>query len=183
MTAVDLQGALTMTTSPGEPASPDRDRDRDEQGRPRNARPRDRFGQPLPRGAQDEMADKEEPEDVVATVPEALTRAIELFDAQRFFEAHEFLEFIWKHEDVHPADKDFWKGVTQVAVACCHTQRGNDTGAVTLLERSARYLEPYPDHHHGVDAAMLARQALALARAVRTAGAHPDHDFEPFPTA
>jgi uncharacterized protein len=169
------------TTTPGEPPRPDHDRERDEEGRPRNARPRDRFGQPLPRGERDEMALKEEPEEVVDTVAEAMARAVELFDARRFFEAHEFLEFIWKHDDVTADDKDFWKGVTQVAVACCHTQRGNAAGALTLLERSVRYMEPYPDRYHGVDAAELSRRATALAAAVRADGAHPEHDFPSFP--
>jgi uncharacterized protein len=158
------------------------DRERDEEGRPANARPRDRFGQPLPRGARNEMPDKEEPEDVVGSIAEALARAVELFDEQRFFEAHEFLEYIWKHEELSPADKDFWKGVTQVAVGCCHTQRGNATGAITLLERSARYMAPYPERYQGVDAAELARRAADLAGAVRSQGAHPHHDFPAFPT-
>ena len=158
-----------------------RDRDRNEDGRAENARPRDRFGAPLPRGAVDEMAHKQEPEEVVSSVGEAFDRAVALFDEQRFFEAHEFLEYIWKHADVDPADRAFWKGVTQVAVGCCHTQRGNDAGAVTLLERAAGHLEPYPSPHHGVDVSRLSRAARQLAQAVRDQGADPERDFPAFP--
>jgi uncharacterized protein len=159
------------------------ERERDAQGRPENARPRDRFGMPLPRGEVDMMADKEEPEEVVATIDEALDRAVALFDSQRFFEAHEFLEWIWKHEDLDPADKDFWKGVTQVAVGCCHTQRGNVDGALTLLERSVAYMADYPEQHLGVDRVRLAAAALRLDAAVRVDGPHPEHDFPRFPRA
>lgn len=157
------------------------DRDRNEEGRAENARPRDRFGQPLPRGSVDEMVHKEEPEDVVATVEEAFDKAVALFDEHRFFEAHEFLEYIWKHEAVDPADRDFWKGVTQVAVGCCHTQRGNDTGAGRLLERAATYLEAYPACHRGVDKEALTQAALRVAGDIERHGAGPELDFPKFP--
>lgn len=146
-------------------------------------RPRDRFGRPLPRGAADELVDRREPEDVVASVDEAFDEAVALFDAQRFFEAHEFFELVWKAEDVDPADRDFWKGVTQVAVGCVHTQRGNRTGALTLLERAAGYLAPYPSPHRGVDTAALATAAGRVAADVRALGASPAIAFPAFPRA
>ena len=159
------------------------ERDRNAEGRPENARPRDRFGRPLPRGAVDELPDRVDPEEVVATVDEALDEAVHLFDEQRFFEAHEFLEWIWKSAGVDEADRDFWKGVTQVAVGCCHAQRGNASGAATLLERAVRHLEPYPPRHQGIDAAALARSARAVADWVRSAGASPELDFPTLPRA
>ena len=156
-------------------------RDRNAEGRPENARPRDRFGAPLPRGSVDEMAHREEPEQVVSSVAEALERAAELFDQTRFFEAHEFLEYIWKSPEVAPEDREFWKGVTQVAVGCCHTQRGNDKGAITLLQRAGRYMAPYPHDYLGVDAGTLAQRARQLAEEVRQVGASPDRTFFSFP--
>ena len=158
-------------------------RDRNAEGRPENARPRDRFGAPLPRGSVDELAHRREPEEVVGSVAEALDEAVALFDQQRFFEAHEFLEYVWKSDDITPDDRDFWKGVTQVAVGCCHVQRGNATGAVTLLERSAGYLRPYPPVHGGVDAGALAASARQLAAAVRERGTGVDAEFSTFPRA
>ena len=170
---------------PGEPASPPRfpTRDRNDEGRPENARPRNRFGAPLPRGSVDELADRQEPEEVVSTIPEALEHAARLFDEQRFFEAHEFLEYVWKSDELPPGDRDFWKGVTQVAVGCCHVQRGNVKGAVTLLERASRYMAPYPPVHGGVAADALAAAAARLAAEVREKGAAPDRTFFRFPRA
>jgi uncharacterized protein len=159
------------------------ERDRNDAGRPANARPRDRYGRPLPRGARDEMAHAEEPEAVVSTLDEAFERAVALFDARRFFEAHEFFEHIWKSAWVDPADKAFWKGVTQTAVGCCHVQRGNDRGAVTLLERAAEHLAPYPERHRGVDTVALAEAARSVAAQVRTEGAAPERAFPRFPRA
>ena len=167
--------------SPPPPRYPNRDRNAE--GRPENARPRDRFGAPLPRGSVDELAHREEPETVVSSVPEAFERAVALFDEERFFEAHEFLEYIWKSDEVDPGDRDFWKGVTQVAVGCCHVQRGNATGAVTLLERATRYLAPYPATYHGVAKEPLTTAATQLAREVRQVGASPERTFFLFPRA
>ena len=159
------------------------ERDRNAEGRPENARPRDRFGAPLPRGAADEMPERVDPAAVVGSVGEALAQAVRLFDSERFFEAHEFLEYVWKSPEVAPGDRDFWKGVTQVAVGCCHTQRGNTTGAVRLLERAIDYMAPYPGTYHGVDAARLAAEASGLARRVRRKGASADIGFFAFPLA
>jgi predicted metal-dependent hydrolase len=159
------------------------DRDRNTEGRAENARPRDRYGRPLDRDRVDELADKREPDEVVTTVDEAVLEAVRLFDEHRFFEAHEFLEWVWKSGKVPEADRDFWKGVTQVAVGFTHTQRGNTDGAVTLLERAARYLAPYPSPHQGIDADALSAAALAVVAAVRDVGASPDHDFPTFPLA
>lgn len=158
-----------------------RPRDRDERGRPANARPRDRFGRPLPRGAPDELAGREEPEQVVSSVTEAFERGVALFDQQRFFEAHEFLEYVWK--SAGPADRSLWKGVTQVAVGYCHVQRGNATGAVALLERAAAYLDACTGLGRGVDVTALRRQALEVAAAVRARGASPATGFPAFPRA
>jgi predicted metal-dependent hydrolase len=159
------------------------ERDRNAEGRAENARPRDRFGRPLPYGSPDEMADRQEPGDVVATIPEALHRAVALFDQQRFFEAHEFLEWIWKSDLVAPADRDYWKGVTQVAVGCAHTQRGNTSGATTLLTRARRYLAPYPSPYGGVDRDALDAGAQRVLDQIRARGAGPDLDFPRFPLA
>ena len=166
---------------PGDP--PPTTRDRNAEGRPENARPRDRFGAPLPRGSVDELAHRREPDEVVSSVAEALDEAASLFDQQRFFEAHEFLEYVWKSDEIAARDRDFWKGVTQVAVGCCHIQRGNAKGAITLLERATTYMAPYPTEYGGVAADALAAGALKLAKEVRELGTGLDRSFFPFPRA
>lgn len=157
-------------------------RERDSAGRPRNARPRDRFGRPLPRGAPAGL-DRVEPERVVAGPDDAFERAVALFDDARFFEAHEYFELIWKHADTDPEDRDFWKGVTQVAVGCVHTQRGNASGALTLLGRARHHLAPYPGEHNGVDVTALVQAAGMLAARIRRDGPSPALQFPSFPRA
>ena len=182
MSTTGSDGSADDTSTPGGDRAFRRyERERDAEGRPANARPRDRFGAPLPRGAVDEMAHRREPEDVVATIDEALTEFRTLFDARRFFEAHEFGEFIWKHPEVAEADRDYWKGVTQVAVGCVHIQRGNAVGADKLLARAAAHLDRYPPVYAGVAGADLAAAARALRAHVQRHGPGPDAPFPPLP--
>ena len=157
------------------------DRDRNEEGQAENARPRDRYGRPLPYGEPDQLADREEPEEVVDSVAEALVRARTLFSEQRFFEAHEFLEYVWKSDEVEADDREYWKGVTQVAVGCAHTQRGNDEGARTLLQRAAAYLQPYPSPYGGVDKDALVGGAMNVVAQIDAQGAGPDLAFPSLP--
>jgi hypothetical protein len=71
----------------------ERDRERDESGRPRNARPRDELGRPLPRGASGVAG---VPDDLVLSPRDSLAEAQRLLDEGRPFHAHEVLEAAWK---------------------------------------------------------------------------------------
>lgn len=144
-----LDGMPTDTT-PSDPPSR-RDRDRREDGRPENARPRDWTGRPLPRDTDEErLAVIIEPD----TVEEALAVAVDRWGQQRFFEAHELLEYVW-HWSIKDWEKDFWQGVIQVAAAMVHDQRGNPLGIVRTIDKALPKLEGVPDHHHGIDVAGL----------------------------
>ena len=129
------------------------DRDRDVEGRARNARPRDALGRPLPYGA---TGEERAPEGVVRTPEESLAEAQALMDAGRPFHAHEVLEDAWKSA---PEDeRELWRGLAQLAVGLTHAMRGNARGAATLLDRGASSIEPYADAPpHGIDVAALVK--------------------------
>src|SRR5215468_7052460 len=113
-------------------------RDRDAAGRPRNARPRDELGRPLPRDA----SGGPPPPDERALAPDAaLAEAQHLIDTGRAFRAHEVLEASWKAAP--PAERDLWQGLAQVAVGLTHAQRGNARGAAALLRRGAARVSGY----------------------------------------
>lgn len=113
-------------------------------------------------------------------VIEALEEAARLFDAQRFFEAHELLEGVWR-SDSERGDRGFWKGLTQMAVGWCHMQRGNAPGAVSVLSRAVANLEPYPSPHRGVDTAALVASARAAIGRVRAGGIGSPPPWPVFP--
>jgi hypothetical protein len=113
-------------------------RDRDATGRPRNDRPRDGLGRPLPHG---QAGAQRVPDDVVLPPVESLSEAQRLLDAGRPFHAHEVLEGTWKAAP--QAERDLWQGLAQLAVGLTHALRGNPAGASTLLRRGADRIAPY----------------------------------------
>ena len=58
-------------------------------------------------------------------------QAIELFNTQEWYAAHDVLEDLW-HETVDPERRSL-QGILQVAVAQLHLQRGNTRGATILF--------------------------------------------------
>jgi uncharacterized protein len=141
-------------------------RDRDEAGRARNARPRDAYGRPLPRGT---VGEERVPDDYAAEPAEALAEAQRLLDADRPFHAHEVLEAAWKAAP--EAERALWQGLAQLAVAFTHVRRGNAPGARTLLRRAADRIAPYASRGvHGIAVADLARAARELADRIERDG-------------
>ena len=134
-------------------------RDRDVEGRARNARPRDALGRPLPYG---EVGEERAPEGVVRPPAQALAEAQELLDAGRPFHAHEVLEDAWK--SAPEAERELWRGLAQLAVGLTHAMRGNARGATTLLERGVGNIGGYAAAPpHGIDVDGLTRWARELA--------------------
>ncbi|MBR8638433.1 DUF309 domain-containing protein [Streptomyces tuirus] len=175
------------STSSGSTGSPADARDRDSEGRARNARPRDGLGRPLPYGAD---GVPRQPEGVVRTPEETVAEAQRLLDEGKPFHAHEVFEDAWKSGPEE--ERELWRGLAQLAVGLTHAARGNLTGGARLLRRGAGAAEawvsgagkPVP---HGIDVASLATWARELAedverdgrvvdagaRAPRLRGAHP----------
>lgn len=88
-------------------------------------------------------------------LPAKAQEGIALFNAGRYFEAHEALEKAWI-EDCSPG-RDLYRGILQVAVAYYHILRGNYRGARKMLRRCRGWLAGFPDICQGVDVAGLRR--------------------------
>jgi hypothetical protein len=138
-------------------------RERGVDGRPRNARPRDGLGRPLPRGR---AGVERVPDGLVLPPAEALVEAQRLLDDGRPFHAHEILEGVWKAAP--DAERDLWQGLAQLAVGLTHLLRGNPTGASAVLRRGRDRIARYrADPPHGIDVAGLLAwtdKALAVGR-------------------
>ena len=134
------------------------ERDRDESGRSRSTRPRDALGRPLRQRSSGFFRLS----DPLALPPaETLAYAQDLLDRGLAFNAHEVLEAAWKNG---PDDERMlWQGLAQLAVGITHVQRGNVTGAITLLRRaSARLAHDDQPAPYAIDAAHLVAYADAL---------------------
>ncbi len=106
-------------------------------GRPRQARPRDALGRPLPYG---EAGVEPVPEEALPPL-ETLDVARRLVRDGRPFSAHEVLEARWKAAP--DTERDLWQGLAQICVGLTHAARGNHEGARRLLDRGAGRVESY----------------------------------------
>lgn len=109
-------------------------RDRDAEGRARNARARDGLGRPLPRG---ESGVTPLPEDLGTDPGTLVTLAGDLLDDNPF-QAHEVLEAAWKAAP--ESQRRAWQGMAQLAVSVTHARRGNAEGAARLAARGRENL-------------------------------------------
>ena len=142
-----------------------RERDRNEEGRAKNARPRDRLGRPLPHGSPDGVPTM--PDDLELPPLESLAEAQRLLDDEMPFHAHEVLEGTWKAAPEH--ERDLWQGLAQLCVGLTHVLRGNPRGARTLLARGSRRIGHYADASpYEVDVAGLQRWADDLVASLDT---------------
>ena len=143
-------------------------RDRDDQGRARNARPRDSLGRPLP---YESAGVPRVPDDFVLPPLPALAEAQRLLDEDLPFHAHEVLEGSWKAAP--ESERELWQGLAQLAVGLTHVRRGNAPGAVTLLTRGRNRIDRYRERGaYGIDVAGLV--AWADDALLRLTGQPPD---------
>jgi hypothetical protein len=133
-------------------------RDRDPDGRARNARPRDALGRPLSR---EEEGVERIPDDYAPGAEQAVAHAGRLLEEDRPFHAHEVLEARWKSgpED----ERDLWQGLAQICVGLTHLQRDNAPGAAALLVRGAERVHGYGATAYGIDLTELVRVSRLLA--------------------
>ena len=100
------------------------------------------------------MESNEEPNNLLAcecqeAIHPMAIKGISLFNAQKYFEAHEYLELAWRAEK-RPI-RELYRGILQVATAYYHIMRGNYNGAVKMFHRCHPWLEPFPSTCMGID--------------------------------
>ena len=81
-----------------------------------------------------------------------------LFNQQRFFEAHEVLEDVWR--ETSGEARLFLQGVVQAAVGLHHLSQRNLVGAVGVLSRALGNLSGYPEQYGRINLGGF-REALA----------------------
>jgi uncharacterized protein len=147
----------TPAAKPGRPRDPD--------APPKPKRPRDELGRPLPWKAENRL----ELEDYDSLpVVENHRLAVEHFNAERFFPAHEAWETCWKQVK-ETTEAEFFKGLSQLGAGYTHLLRGNPHGAYTLLRRGAGRILRYESPHREVDVTSLGETAMAQADVIEGA--------------
>jgi predicted metal-dependent hydrolase len=107
----------------------------------------------------------------------SLCAAKSLFNSRLFFEVHEVIEPCWLRST--GPDKEFLKGLIQVAVGLHHHRNGNLRGARALLSDGSDYLKPFRPHHHGLE---LSRFCVALEGCVEQIETSQPDSWRPLTT-
>ena len=85
----------------------------------------------------------------------------ELFNVEKFFEAHEVLEILWR--ETSGPERDFYQGLIQIAAAFVHVQKGTPEGGRKLLKKASAKLQKYAPVFRALDiSALLEQTALVL---------------------
>lgn len=88
----------------------------------------------------------------------ALISGIELFNAHKFWHAHEAWEQPWL--TAQGDERQFLQGLIQLAAAYHHVQRGTFRGGVRLFDAALRRLSNFPRDYANVDRAAATAAAL-----------------------
>ncbi len=101
---------------------------------------------------------------------------IALFNAGRFWHAHEAWEAVWRRQRAHPAQL-FFKGLIQLAAAHHQRERGRFDGMLIHFGRARAKLIPFAPEFLGVDVASLLSSIAAGEAEARRVGPECLADF------
>lgn len=106
-----------------------------------------------------------------------LAEYLRLFREEKFFEAHEVLEALWRK--TQGEEREFYHGLIQLAAALVHYQKGNLAGAQELFRTASAYLKPYLPGYQGQNVSKILED---FERFLKVWSEHPDEPkrAEPF---
>jgi len=116
---------------------------------------------------------------------EPLAEGIRLFNARKFFEAHEALEALWLK--ARGREKVFLHGLIQVAAAFHHFERHNTAGCRSLLEKGLMKLEKFgaakntPDTSGRIELAALVKRLREWREYLKSAQKPSPENSPPLP--
>jgi len=80
---------------------------------------------------------------------EAIERAIDLFNDEKYWGAHEALEGVWKNASGD--EKSILNGIILVAAAFVHEEKDEPDVCLSILKRARKKLEGTGGKYHGID--------------------------------
>jgi uncharacterized protein len=79
----------------------------------------------------------------------ALKRAVDLFNDEKYWEAHEGLEYVWKN--AIGIEKEILNGIILVAAAFVHDEKGEQDVCISILQRARKKLGRSSSDYYGID--------------------------------
>lgn len=91
---------------------------------------------------------------------EMLAESVALFNAERYWEAHEVLETLWRNSSGQ--EKLLLQGLILVCAAFVHSQKGKPEVAIGVMRRASKQLEWAERTYHGIEIAHLNANVAAV---------------------
>src|ERR687898_453076 len=79
----------------------------------------------------------------------AVRRAVQLFNDEKYWEAHETLEYVWK--DATGIEKEILNGIILIAAAFVHDEKDEQNVCISILQRARKKLDRASGIYHGID--------------------------------
>lgn len=102
-------------------------------------------------------------------IPDEFWLGVDQFNQQQFYACHDTLEALWM--EAIEADKKFYQGILQIAVALHHLENHNWRGAVILLGEGMSRLQGYRPDYADIDLDRLVAQTRQLLQGLQQTGA------------
>lgn len=80
---------------------------------------------------------------------QAISKAIEQFNDEKYWSAHEALEQVWKRSS--GTEKDLINGIILIAAAFVHDEKDEQDVCLSILQRASIKLERCSGNYHGID--------------------------------
>jgi hypothetical protein len=79
----------------------------------------------------------------------AIRRAVQLFNDEKYWEAHEGLEYVWKNTT--GIEKEILNGIILIAAAFVHDEKDEQDVCISILQRARKKLYRASGIYHGID--------------------------------
>ena len=97
---------------------------------------------------------------------DSLHNAIDLFNSQKWYEAHDAFEDIWN--DLIGDERQIVQGILQVSVSQFHLNKGNVNGAMILLGEGLGRIKSRVSEDLGIDLLLLCTNLESLLNKLHT---------------
>jgi uncharacterized protein len=91
---------------------------------------------------------------------EAIRKARDFFNNEKYWQTHEVLESVWKQ--AHADEKDLLNGIILIAAAFVHYEKDESSICISILSRARKKLSQSNGRYFGMDLDEINRQVLRI---------------------
>jgi len=98
----------------------------------------------------------------------AIARAVQLFNDERYWEAHEVLEYLWKN--AKGVEREILNGIILVAAAFVHDEKDESDVCISILRRARKKLDQTIGNYHGINTNRIADMVTEIINTGKVIG-------------